>query len=336
MGGVLEQVSLIDEKEWCSLWSEATFMDHLVLIDGHHLMYRAYWAIPRTLRTHSGLQVNAVFGMASMLLTILKHESPDALLLCFDAGGETFRHQEHAAYKEGRPETPDDFYQQIPLILEIVDAFGFSRISDLQYEADDFLGTYALAGERAGMRVSVVTGDRDALQLASDAVRIIIPHKGYQEAESLGPLEIEKKYGVRPDQISAWKGLAGDPSDNLPGVRGIGPKGAAKLLQKFGTIEALYGHLSDVPPSLRQKLEDGMEQAFFCQRMAQLVSDIPLPLSLDALSLRALPSARLFSTFQRFEFTLLLRRFLELLVTSYGSRVFQKLRIGSEQQLSLF
>lgn len=311
-------------------------MDHLVLIDGHHLMYRAYWAIPRTLRTRAGLQVNAVFGMASMLLAILKQESPDALLLCFDAGEETFRHQANATYKEGRAETPDDFYQQIPLILEVSDAFGFSRVADPKFEADDFLGTYALSGERAGMRVSIVTGDRDALQLASDAVRIIIPHKGYQEAEVLGPAEVEKKYGVRPDQIAAWKGLAGDPSDNLPGVRGIGPKGAAKLLQQFGTLEALYENLADVPSSFRQKLEEGREQAFFCQRMAQLMRDIPLPLPLSALSLRALPSVRLLSTFQRFEFTLLLRRFQELLMTSYGSRVFQELPLGSEQQLSLF
>lgn len=311
-------------------------MDHLVLIDGHHLMYRAYWAIPRTLRTRSGLQVNAVFGMASMLLTILKQETPDALLLCFDVGEETFRHQENATYKEGRAETPDDFYQQIPLILEVVDAFGFSRTADPKFEADDFLGTYAVAGERAGMRVSVVTGDRDALQLASDAVRIIIPHKGYQEAEALGPEEVRKQYGVRPDQIPAWKGLSGDPSDNLPGVRGIGPKGAAKLLQQFGTLETLYGHLSDVPASLRRKLEEGREQAFFCERMAQLVTDIPLPLPLGTLFLRALPSARVLSTFQRFEFTLLLRRFRELLVTPYGSRVFEELRMSSEQQLSLF
>lgn len=311
-------------------------MEHLVLIDGHHLMYRAYWAIPRTLRTRAGLQVNTVFGMASMLLAILKQESPDALLLCFDAGEETFRHQEHAMYKEGRPETPDDFYRQIPLILELIDAFGFPHVADLKYEADDFLGTYALAGERAGMRVSIVTGDRDALQLVSGTVRVIIPHKGYQEAESLGPLEVEKKYGVRPDQIPAWKGLAGDPSDNLPGVRGIGPKGAAKLLRQFGTIEALYSHLSDVPPALRQKLEAGREQAFFCQRMAQLVRNIPLPLSLEVLRLRALPSAKLLSAFQRFEFTLLLRRFRELLATPYGSSVFQELPVGSEQQLSLF
>lgn len=299
-------------------------------------MYRAYWAIPRTLRTRAGLQVNAVFGMTSMLLAILKQEAPDAFLLCFDAGGETFRHQEHAAYKEGREETPDDFLQQVPLILEVVDAFGFSRIADSRYEADDFLGTYALAGERAGMRVSIVTGDRDALQLASDAVRIIIPHKGYQEAEELGPEEVRKKYGVRPDQIPAWKGLAGDPSDNLPGVRGIGPKGAAKLLQQFGTLEELYSHLSAAPPALRQKLSEGREQAFFCQRMAQLVRDIPLPLPLDALFLRALPSARILATLQQFEFTLLLRRFRELLFTPYGFRTFQELRSGDEQQLSLF
>ena len=312
-------------------------MDHLVLIDGHHLMYRAYWAIPRTLRTRSGLQVNAVFGMASMLLAILKQESPDALLLCFDAGEETFRHQENATYKEGRAATPEDFYQQIPLILELVDAFGFPHVADPQYEADDFLCSYAVAGERAGMRVSVVTGDRDALQLAREAVRVIIPHKGYREAEVLGPQEIEKKYGIRPEQIPAWKGLAGDVSDNLPGVRGIGPKGAAKLLQQFGTLETLYAHLTDVPATLRHKLEGGREQAFFCQRMAQLVSTIPLPLPLSALSLCALPSAPIMTMFQTLEFTLLLRRFRELLVTPYGTRVFQgDYALDDEKQLSLF
>lgn len=311
-------------------------MGHLVLIDGHHLMYRAYWAIPRTLRTRAGLQVNAVFGMTSMLLAILKQEAPDALLLCFDAGEETFRHREHAAYKEGRQETPEDFLRQIPLILEVVDAFGLSHVADARYEADDFLGTYASAGERAGMRVSVVTGDKDALQLASDTVRIIIPHKGYQEAEALGPEDIYGKYGVRPDQIPAWKGLAGDPSDNLSGVHGVGPKGAAKLLRQFGTMEALYEQLSAVPPALRQKLAEGREQAFFCQRMARLVRDIPLPLPLDALFLRALPSARILALLQRFEFTVLLRRFRELLSTPYGSRIFQELRMEGERQLSLF
>ena len=169
-------------------------MDHLVLIDGHHLMYRAYWAIPRTLKTSKGEQTNTVFGMASMLLNILKQEKPDALLVCFDEGDETFRHKELEDYKEGRAETPDDFYEQIPRVMELIEAFSFRHVSDPQYEADDFLCTYAVAGKDAGMRVTVISGDRDMLQLAGAGITIAIPHKGYQQTEYLGPKEIEEKY----------------------------------------------------------------------------------------------------------------------------------------------
>ena len=137
-------------------------MKHLVIIDGHHLMYRAFYAIPRTLKTSSGEQTNAVFGVASMLLTLLKIEEPDALLFCFDAGEETFRHQENATYKDGRAETPDDFYVQIPRIIEMIDSFGLRHVSHPTYEADDFLGTYATLAERECHRVTIVTGDRDA------------------------------------------------------------------------------------------------------------------------------------------------------------------------------
>ncbi|MBM3303365.1 MAG: DNA polymerase I, partial [Deltaproteobacteria bacterium] len=218
---------------------------HLVLIDGHHLMYRAYWAIPRGMQTKAGEQSNAVFGVISMLLSILSKEQPGSLLFCFDEGEETFRHQQSDTYKEGRAETPDDFYTQIPRILQAIDAFGIRRVSDAQYEADDFLCAYARAAAKdPDARVTIVTGDRDALQIATDRIRIAIPHKGYQAAEYLGPGEILAKYGVRPDQVPAYKGLTGDSSDNLPGVKGIGPKNAAQLLQQFDSLQGVYEHLS--------------------------------------------------------------------------------------------
>jgi DNA polymerase-1 len=285
-------------------------------------MYRAYWAIPRTLTTKAGEQVNAVFGMASMLLSILKIEQPDAVLLCFDAGEETFRHQENATYKEGRAETPDDFYVQIPRIMELVSAMSLAHVSDPRYEADDFLCTYARLGEQAGMRVTIVTGDRDALQLASDTVRIAIPHKGYQQAEYLGPKEIEAKYGVRPDQVPAYKGLTGDSSDNLPGVKGIGPKTAAELLQTYGTLEGVYENLSDIRESVRKKLDADREQAFFCQRMARLVCDISPPISLDALSMHDVSPGRMQVFFRTMEFSLLARRLHDLLQTPFGRKTF--------------
>lgn len=286
-------------------------------------MYRAYWAIPRTLTTKAGEQVNAVFGFASMLLNVLKKEEPDSLLLCFDAGEETFRHQENATYKEGRAETPDDFYDQIPRIMEVVSAFGFPHVSDLQYEADDFLCSYAKAAEGEGMRVTVVTGDRDALQLASERTRIAVPHGAYNETEYLGPREVEAKYGIRPDQVPAYKGLVGDPSDNLPGVKGIGPKTAAELISKYGTLDSIYAHLGELRPAVRAKLEKDREQAYFCARFALLVCDIPLDPPLASLQLNDLPVDRALAVFQELEFTLLLRRFKEFLETPYGKRVFE-------------
>lgn len=296
-------------------------MEHLVLVDGHHLMYRAYWAIPRTLSTKAGEQVNAVFGFASMMITMLKKEEPDALLICFDAGEETFRHEENATYKEGRAETPDDFYTQIPRINELVAAFGFPHASNPRYEADDLLCTYAKEGEKAGMRVTIVTGDRDALQLATKHVRIAIPHSGYQATEYLGPDEIVAKYGIRPDQVPAYKGLIGDSSDNLPGVKGIGPKTGADLISTYGTLEGVYEHLADIRPSVRAKLEADREQAFFCERMAQLVCVTPLDPPLDKLRLTDLPKNRIEQFMREMEFSMLLRRLNDLLSTPYGQRL---------------
>jgi DNA polymerase I len=318
-------------------------MKHLVLIDGHHLMHRAYWAIPRTLRTSKGEQANAVFGFASMILAILRQEEPNNFLICFDAGEETFRHEEYEQYKDGRQETPDDFYVQIPRIMELIESWGLSHVSDKRYEADDFLGTYAHAGYDAGMRVTIVTGDRDAFQLANDHIRIAIPHKGYAQAEYLGPQEIEEKYGVTPEQIPAFKGLTGDSSDNLPGVKGIGPKTAAILLQGHGSLEGIYDHMDDIKPSVRDKLIADKEQAFFCQRMARLDCAIDLPLPLKSLALRTLSLEALHVFFTEMEFSLLMKRLQSFCETQYGSTLYgedtQKFSVPDnshkEEQLTL-
>lgn len=297
-------------------------IEHLVLIDGHHLMYRAYWAIPRTLSTPQGEQVNTVFGMASMLLHILKKEEPTHFLVCFDAGEETFRHEENETYKDGRTETPDDFYAQIPRVIRLIEAMGFQHISNKKYEADDLIGTYAKEGEKRGMNVTIVTGDRDAFQLATGTIKVAIPHSGYLQAEYLGPQEIEAKYGIRPDQVPAYKGLVGDASDNLPGVKGIGPKTAADLLQKYQTLEAIYEHLADIRPAVRAKLETDKEQAFFCQRMAVLVCDIPLAVSFEDMRLEGLSADPVLSFFQEVNFTMLTRRYKEFLQTPFGKKAY--------------
>lgn len=294
---------------------------HLVLIDGHHLMYRAYWAIPRSLTTNKGEQVNTVFGMASMLMHILKIEQPDSLLICFDAGEETFRHAENETYKDGRAETPDDFYVQIPRVMQLIESMQIPHVSNPKYEADDLLGSYAVAAEKAGMRVTIVTGDRDAFQLATKNIRVAIPHSGYQNAEYLGPEEILAKYGVRPDQIVDYKGLTGDPSDNLAGVKGIGPKTAATLLQTYGTLQNLYDNLGEVKGAAKAKLEADRDAAFFCQRMAQLVLDIPLDPPLKDIELFFLPAQQILDFFAEVNFNMLSRRFKEFCTTPFGKKL---------------
>jgi DNA polymerase-1 len=293
-------------------------MKHLVIVDGHHLLYRAYWAIPRTMKTSKGEQVNTAFGVASMLLQILKTEQPDNIVFCFDADEDTFRHTEYKEYKAGRSATPDDFYPQVPKALAVIDAFGIKSVSGGKMEADDFAATYAVKAAKEGDRVTIVTGDRDLFQLASDKIRIAIPHKGYQEAEYLGPAEILTKYGVTPAQITSYKGLVGDSSDNLPGVHGIGPKAAAALIQKYGSIASIYEHLADIKPAWRDKLTAGKEQAFFCERMATLICDVPMPYKLSELELKDVDAKRVFDTYAALEFSLVAKRFQAFLGTPYG------------------
>lgn len=287
-------------------------------------MHRAYWAIPRTLKMKNGQQVNIAFGVASMLISMLKIEQPDAWVWCCDRGDETFRHAEHTEYKAGRQETPQDFYDQMAIVDELLAAFGIAIAGNPQYEADDFLCSYSHAAVTAGVpRVTVVTGDRDAFQLATDKIRIAIPHKGYQATEYLGPAEVLTKYGVRPDQVAALKGLAGDSSDNLKGVGGIGPKTAAELLATYGTLEGIYDHLADIRPAVRAKLEADRESAFFCQKMAVLLCDAPLPVPLDQVNIDHQPVEPIVEMFDRLEFMMLRRRFENLLETDYGKRSFQ-------------
>lgn len=320
-------------------------MKHLVLIDGHHMMYRAYWAIPRTMKTREGEQVNTVFGMASMILTVLQKEQPDYMVLCFDEGSDTVRHQEHEEYKAGRAETPDDFYVQIPRVMQFLDTLGLPVLSDPEYEADDLIGTYAVEAAKQGMRVTVVSGDKDLLQLASDSIRIAIPHKGYNAAEYLGPDEVYAKYGITPAQVASYKGLSGDSSDNLPGVHGIGPKTASSLLQEFGSLQGIYDSIASVKPSWREKLERDKEQAFFCERLATLHTDITLPRPMEDAAVENLPARSIEELFGELQFTLLSKRLASLLDSEYGMSHFdcsnyesvkKSEKTSNENQMALF
>lgn len=287
-------------------------MSKVVLIDGHHMMYRAYWAIPRTLKTNEGEQINTTFGMASMLINILQAEEPDKVLICFDAGSDTFRHQESPDYKAGRAKTPDDFYEQIPRVMEYVSTFQLPMISDPKYEADDIIAMYAVHFAEQGDEVTIVSGDRDLFQLANSHIRIALPHKGYKAVEYLHAAEVEEKLGVTPEQVACYKGLCGDSSDNLPGVPGIGPKTAASLLKTWKTLEGVYEHIDEVKPTVAAKLREHQEQAFFCKRMATLLCNEPLPVPPTDLELQGVDLTAVIELSKQLQFTMLIKRLVNL------------------------
>lgn len=287
----------------------------LLLIDAQNLAHRAFWGIQAKLTTSAGEEVNAVYGVASMVLTFLVEMHPDAVVACFDAGEETFRHQEYKEYKAGRAETPETFYLQLPRIWECLGSFGIPCLADRAVEADDLLGTLAAVGERQGWSVTIISGDRDVLQLVSPSVRVAVP-KGAAAMEVVTPEVVQERYGVDPAHLPDYKGLTGDSSDNLPGVKGIGPVTAAKLLRQHHTLEALYAALREVSPKIRSKLEEGKEAAFFTRRMATIRRDVLLPLSLEEARLVLYP-ARVQEFLSSMEFTTLRKRFQNLLSDPY-------------------
>src|SRR5690606_26648108 len=206
------------------------------VIDGNSIANRAFYALP-LLSNSAGLHTNAVYGFTTMLLRLIEEERPTHMLVAFDAGKETFRHAAYADYKGTRARTPPELSEQFPLIRELVDSFGIARYEIEGYEADDIIGTLTrLADERKDMRVLVVTGDKDMLQLASDQVTIAITRKGISEVERFDPAHIQEVYGLKPPQIIDLKGLMGDSSDNIPGIPGVGEKTALKLLHEYGSV----------------------------------------------------------------------------------------------------
>ncbi len=267
-----------------------------VVIDGNHLIHRAFHAIQAPLKTSSGEQTNALYGFASMLLNIMETEKPDALAVAFDMRAPTFRHELHDGYKATRSKSPDELYAQIPRIHEMVNAFRIPVFQNEGYEADDMMGTLACQAEEKGMVTRIVTGDMDALQLISERTFVVFPHKGYREPILFDEAKVVEKYGIRPSQVVDYKALMGDSSDNIKGVEGIGPKRAAALLQRYGRLEEIFSHVAELPEALRQKIEAGQDAAFFSRKLARIVCDAPCAFSPESVSVNHLD----FVGFQRF------------------------------------
>ncbi|MCL1588377.1 MAG: DNA polymerase I [Actinomycetia bacterium] len=249
-------------------------MPKLALLDGHSLAYRAFYALPPDLATPSGQVTNAVFGFTSMLIKLLDEEAPDAMAVAWDRKEPTFRKEMYPEYKATRTSAPDIFRSQIPLIEEVLDAMEIPQVSVAGFEADDIIATLAKRGRGLGYDVVVVTGDRDAFQLSADDLTILYTLRGISDTVHATPDWLKKKYDITPDRYVEYAALRGDTSDNLPGVPGVGEKTAAKLINAYDSLEALYDDLESQTPKLRENLETARDQVFLNRTMMTMLNDV--------------------------------------------------------------
>jgi len=229
-------------------------------LDGNAIIHRAYHALP-PLTTKDGTVVNAVYGFSMTLLSVLEKFKPTHVAASFDLSAPTFRHEMSKEYKAKRVKAPDELYAQIPIVKQVVEAFDIPIYEESGYEADDMIGSLAKVAAREGFDVVIVTGDMDTLQLVDDHIKVFTMRRGIKDTVLYDYDGVVKKYGLDPDQLADYKGLAGDASDNIPGVTGIGPKGASDLLQKYTTLEGVYEHIDEVKPALKEKLLRDKAQA---------------------------------------------------------------------------
>jgi len=280
-----------------------------ILIDSNAIIHRAYHALP-PLTTRKGEIVNAVYGFTSVLLNVLNRFKPDYIAATFDLKEPTFRHKEFKSYKATRVKAPDDLYEQIPLVKKIVEAFNIPVVEKKGYEADDLIATFARKTEKIhpDVEVIIVTGDLDTLQLVDDKVKVFALRKGMSDSVLYGEKEIFERYGLKPDQMIDYKGLRGDPSDNLPGVRGVGEKTATELLKKYNTIEEVYKNLPNIREGIRKKLEKDKLQAFFSKRLARLVENVPVDFDIEKCLAEDFSRVEVINLMRELEFFSLLRR----------------------------
>ncbi len=270
----------------------------LFLVDVSSLYFRAYYAI-RPLSNASGLPTNALYGFISMTIKFLRDLKPDYMAYCFDRKEPSFRFDIDKNYKANRSEMPEDLQKQMPYISQITEALGIPMYSVPKFEADDVIGTLALMGEKLGLDVVIVSGDKDFGQLVNSSIKIFDPMKDVTIDET-GVLD---KMGVRPDQVVDYLSIVGDTSDNIKGVSGIGPKGAQKLLAKFGSLDEIYKRLDEVqPPSSAQKLKDGKDSAYLAKRLASIATDVEVKAELSDLTLKPFQSESLQALLRELEF----------------------------------
>ena len=247
----------------------------LLLLDGHSLAYRAFFALPvENFSTTTGQPTNAVYGFTAMLINVLRDEQPTHIAVAFDRGEPTFRHEQYVEYKANRRETPADFRSQLSLIFEVLDALGIARLSVAGYEADDIIATLATQAEADGMSVLIVTGDRDALQLVDDSITVLMTRRGISDMTRFTPAAVTEKYGLTPAQYPDFAALRGDPSDNLPSIPGVGEKTASRWVVEFGSLAQLVDRVAEVKGKAGDSLREHLADVLRNRQLTELARDV--------------------------------------------------------------
>ena len=284
-------------------------MKRLVVIDGKSVFYRGYYAMPG-LSMADGTPTGGVYGFVSLAIELIKKLEPDYVAVAWDKRGTNIRKRRelYPEYKAGRKPAPDDFYQQIPILHELLDAFGWPLYEIDDYEADDIMGAFARQAESCGIETCLITSDLDALQLISPMTKVYAMKNGLRNIEEFTAEYFEQKYRIRTEQFLDLKALKGDSSDNLPGVPGIGEKTAVKLLQEYETLDGVYEHLDEQKGALRTKLENGRESAYLTKQVAEIWTDAPIELDWDVADVNDCNFARVTEILQKLEFNSLIGR----------------------------
>lgn len=280
----------------------------LILIDGNSIAYRAFFALP-LLNNDKGVYTNAVYGFTTILLKLLEEEKPTHMLVAFDAGKTTFRHETYKDYKGGREKTPPELSEQFPLLRQLLDAFEITHYQLENYEADDIIGTISQQAKEKDWEVKIISGDKDLLQLVSDKINVHITKKGISNVKAYTPEVLKEEMGVTPEQIIDLKALMGDKSDNIPGIPGVGEKTAVKLLKQFKTIENLYEHLNEISgKKLKEKVETNKDAAFMSKELVTINQESPVTIGADETIYEGYKSEKVRSFFVDLGFQSLLNR----------------------------
>ena len=286
-------------------------MNKILLIDGHSMLNRAFYGIPM-LTNSEGLHTNAVYGFLNIMFKVLDEEQPDFLAVAFDVKAPTFRHKMYSEYKGTRKPMPAELHEQVPIIKDVLSAMGIKTIEAPGFEADDILGTISNDAQEKGMEVTVLTGDRDLLQLATDRIMIRIPKtsKGVTTVYNYNTKEVMEEYGITPKQVIELKGLMGDSSDNIPGLPGVGEKTAVKILSEFGDIENAYAHFAEIkPPKASKAMEEHIDLARLSRELATINTKAEIEYNLDDMKVENFYTEEAYKLFKRLEFKNLLGRF---------------------------